>query len=88
VLLRWNSILLAAVLALALTVAQTAHALLVGPYTPDSATLHLWHLDESAAPVVDSVTGGTDLAALVNGATLGNPSYSGFGAALDTGATH
>ncbi len=54
------------------------------PYTPDTNTLHLWHLDESAAPAVDSVPGGTNLTALAGGATLGNPSFPGFGSALST----
>jgi len=54
------------------------------PYTPDAATLHLWHLDESAAPGVDAVPGGTNLTALAGGATLGNASFPGFGSALST----
>ena len=62
-----------------------AGAIIVGPYTPDAGTLHLWHLDESATPAVDSaLTGGTNCVGLLNGATLGNPSFSGFGNALNT----
>jgi hypothetical protein len=46
------------------------------PYTADAATLHLWHLDEASTPCVDSAPGGTNLAYLIGGATLGNASYS------------
>src|SRR5215469_5958095 len=45
------------------------------PYTVDSATLHLWHLDESTLPCVDAAPGGTNLAYATGGATLGNASY-------------
>ncbi len=54
------------------------------PYAVDGNTLHLWHLDEAAAPCVDAVAGGTNLTALANGATLGNVSIAGFGNALST----
>jgi hypothetical protein len=56
------------------------------PYSADAATLHLWHLDEAAPPCVDSATGGTNLTALVNGATLGpaNSAFAGFGTCLST----
>ena len=65
-----------------------AHALIVGPYTADANTLHLWHMDASAAPVPDAVvSGGVNLAGLLNGATLNNASYSGFGSALNTAST-
>jgi hypothetical protein len=60
---------------------------ILGPYTPDADTLHLWHMNETTAPVVDAASNGTDLTALENGATLGNESYSGvkgFGTALGT----
>ena len=58
---------------------------IVGPYTADANTLHLWHMD-TGVPVLDAVvTGGTNLAKLFNGATLaGVSSYSGFGTALNT----
>ena len=46
------------------------------PYTADTATLHLWHFDELATPCVDAAAGGTNLAYMINGASLGNPSYS------------
>jgi hypothetical protein len=75
--------LFCATLALVLA-AGDARALIVGPYTSDSATLHLWHFDESSPPVVDFAPGGTNVIALVNGATLGNTSFPGFGTALST----
>jgi hypothetical protein len=53
-------------------------------YTPTSSTLHLWHLDESGTPVVDAGTNPLDLPVLSGGATLGNPSFAGFGTALST----
>ncbi|HWI57080.1 MAG TPA: hypothetical protein VNZ22_07625, partial [Bacillota bacterium] len=63
----------------------SAHAILVGPYTPDAFTLHLWHFDESSTPVVDyAPTGGTNLTSVANGATLGTASFAGFGSALNT----
>ena len=63
----------------------TASALIVGPYPPDAQTLHLWHLDETTVPCVDSApSGGTNMAALGGGATLGNASFLGFGTALST----
>jgi len=48
----------------------------LAPYTVDSATLHLWHLNETATPCVDSASGGTNLTYMINGATLGNASFS------------
>lgn len=60
-----------------LTMAINVNAVIVGPYTPDAATLHLWHLDETAAPAVDSVpSGGVNLTGLENGAVLGSTSFS------------
>ncbi len=65
--------------------ALASHAALVGPYAPDASTLHLWHINESTTPVIDAVSsGGTNLTALQNGATLANVSLSGFGTALST----
>ena len=63
-----------------------AQAVIVGPYSPDANTLHLWHLDETAAPALDCAPGGTNLTALGNEATLGNASYVEFGTALSTSA--
>jgi hypothetical protein len=67
--------------ALALLCAQ---AVIVGPYSVDGGTLHLWHLDKSTVPAVDSVPGETNLTAVGFNASLGNASYSGFGTALST----
>ncbi|EEF62338.1 beta strand repeat-containing protein [Pedosphaera parvula] len=59
-------------------------AAIVGPYSLDSATLHLWHMDQATVPVLDSAAGGTNLIGLQGGATLGSPSFTGFGNALNT----
>lgn len=56
----------------------------VAPYASDSATLHLWHLDEVSVPAVDAAAGGTNLTSLLGGASLGSDSYPGFGTALNT----
>jgi hypothetical protein len=48
----------------------------IQPYTVDSVTLHLWHLDETSTPCMDAAPGGTNLTYLINGATLGNVSFS------------
>jgi len=71
-------------LALALHLPGLLQAAILGPYSPDANTLHLWHLDEADAPVVDSGLNRLDLTALVNGATLNNASFTGFGSALST----
>lgn len=72
----------AAILTTLLTTNSKAN--IVGPYTADVNTLHLWHMDQSTVPVLDSVTsGGTNLTSLQNGATLGNASFAGFGSALN-----
>ena len=55
-----------------------------GPYESDADTLHLWHLDESAAPAADAGINPFPLQGLLNQATLGNPAAPGFGAALNT----
>src|SRR4030095_12655466 len=68
---------------LATLAAAKTNANIVGPYSPDVNTLHLWHMDQSTVPVLDSVSsGGTNFTVLTNGATLGNVSFSGFGTAL------
>ncbi len=62
-----------------------SQASIVGPYTVDDWTLHLWHLDEPAGSttVADEVT--TPMAMNVVGtATLGNASFAGFGTAIQT----
>src|SRR5689334_25128994 len=68
--------LAAALAGIALSTAL-CQAEILGPYTPDADTLHLWHMNEATAPVADAAPNGTDLTALENGATLGNESYSG-----------
>ena len=65
----------------------TSQAIIVGPYTVDANTLHLWHLNEATPPCIDAVpttSGGSNLVGLINGATLGTASFSGFGNALNT----
>ena len=79
-----NQMIHITVLALILVLAPSARAAIVGPYLPDANTLHLWHLDEVAPPCSNTVLRGRILTALGNGATLGNSSFSGFGAALST----
>ncbi|MDR3456054.1 MAG: immunoglobulin domain-containing protein [Verrucomicrobiae bacterium] len=71
-------------LVLAMLVPRFASALIVGPYTPDASTLHLWHLDEATTPALDAAANGTNLTALSGGATLNNASFTGFGTALST----
>jgi peptidoglycan/xylan/chitin deacetylase (PgdA/CDA1 family) len=78
--------LLAHLSAVVLIQGTIAQAEITGPYTADEQTLHLWHLNEAAAPVAD-VVHGLDLHQLGDGATLGNESYVGpkkFGTALGT----
>lgn len=65
-----------------LTAAKPSPALT--PYSADVNTLQLWHLDENATPCTNALAGGTNLTSLANGATLNNPSFSGFGTALST----
>jgi hypothetical protein len=70
--------------AITLAISPTTLWSQVVPYATDADTLHLWHLDESTTPVTDSVAGGQSLQGLLNNATLGNASFSGFGSALNT----
>lgn len=56
------------------------------PYTVDSNTLHLWHLDEVKAPAADAVSGGLALNSLQNGALMWTPSLGGFGTGLNPAA--
>ena len=82
---RITTLVRAASLAAALCLCASAPAVIVGPYTADSSTLHLWHMDTNAVPVLDAVsTGGTNLMGLLNGAVLGSNSFTGFGLALST----
>ena len=74
-------------MAVVLWSAVSVRGVIIGPYTPDDATLHLWHMDESGAPVLDAAANGLDLSSLESGATLGTESYAGaghFGTALCT----
>jgi hypothetical protein len=71
------------VLALCFLQGNPAHGAIVGPYTVDADTLHLWHFNEAVTPVLD-VVGSISLNCLTNGAKLGEPSYAGFGTALST----
>lgn len=71
-------------LALSLLVSATVcRAALLGPYDTDVATLHLYHLDESAVPSLDA-KGANNLPGLLYGATLGNESFAGFGSSVST----
>lgn len=84
-----SSLLLHALLLIALIAMTSAsRASIVGPYTADANTLHLWHLDETATPCVDSASSGAaSLLGLATGATLSNASFSGpFNFALNTAA--
>src|SRR5258705_544539 len=75
--------LVAAAAVLTTLVAANTKGNIVGPYSPDANTLHLWHMDQTTVPVLDSVlSGGTNFTVLTNGATLGNASFPGFGTAL------
>lgn len=62
-----------------------AAAAVVGPYTPDGATLHLYHLDDAGAPAADAA-GTLPMQGLLNDAALGATALPGFGTALDTSA--
>ncbi len=74
---------LAAATILSALAAIDCKANIVGPYSPDVNTLHLWHMDQTTVPVLDSViSGGTNFTVLTNGATLGNTSFPGFGTAV------
>jgi signal transduction histidine kinase len=52
------------------------------PNQVDQHTLHLWHLDEAAAPFADSAPGLTPLQGLLNGARAGEPSLPGMESAV------
>ncbi len=59
---------------------------IVGPYQVDDMTLHLWHLDESTGSTSVADAGVTQPLPLsiVGTATLGQPSFAGFGTAIQT----
>ena len=75
-------------LALLALAPHLSKALIVGPYTADANTLHLYHFNEAAAPCVDSaLSGGTNLTYMINGATLGGAGYAaGFTNAIQFGS--
>ncbi|QJE98525.1 LamG-like jellyroll fold domain-containing protein [Luteolibacter luteus] len=52
------------------------------PNDVDSATLHLWHLDEETIPFSDAGPSPTPLRGLLNGALAGQPSLPGLGTAV------
>ncbi|MDW7979279.1 MAG: BNR-4 repeat-containing protein [Verrucomicrobiales bacterium] len=64
----------------------TRTAAAIAPYQVDSVTLHLWHFDEppGATNLSNAVPGGVALLAVGNGATTGEASLPGFGAAVST----
>lgn len=53
------------------------------PYQADAATLHLWHLDETEPPFMDSGKSPKPLWGLLNGAKAGRPAWDGFGSSLE-----
>jgi hypothetical protein len=59
------------------------------PYLPDSETLHLWHLDEPAAPFANAAQATHSLKGQLNGALAQQTAPSGFGTAVNfnTGST-
>ncbi|MEO5714247.1 MAG: histidine kinase [Luteolibacter sp.] len=63
-------------------VAPSFAAPTVIPYGADYATLHLWHLNESAPPFKDSGSSPTPLLGLLNGAVAGKASLENFGSAV------
>src|SRR5262245_13785117 len=73
-------------LSLVLAISSSAAAAIIGPYSVDANTLHLWHINDSAVPILDAsgVATPIDLASLgtTAGGTLGAASFSpAFGTA-------
>jgi hypothetical protein len=56
------------------------------PYTADSDTLHLWHLDEVKVPVSDSGSIPVSFTSLENNALLWTPSLAAFKTGINTSA--
>jgi hypothetical protein len=86
---KWLSVVssVACVALLLLAVASPAQAGLLGPYTADSHTLHLYHVNESANNVEDyGYTDGNDIDMQVSGTGFGATAYSGFGTSIDMGS--
>jgi hypothetical protein len=63
-----------------------SRASIVGPYQVDEWTLHLWHLDEAAgsATVADAAVPSPLTLNVTGTPTLGSPSFTGFGTAVQT----
>ncbi len=62
-------------------VSATPAAAQIGPYQPDAYTLHLWHLDETALPALNSVSGGPNMYYMGPGSSVNQTSFTGFGKA-------
>ena len=67
---------------LLLAIARAAEPQALEPNKPDAHTLHLWHLDEAAAPLADSADPPHPLEGLANGALPGQASAPGLGTAV------
>jgi len=78
---------LSTALAASAMLAGSASAAIVGPYSSDANTLHLWQFNEAdnTATTTAATVGGVALNK-ANDATLGNTSFSGFGNAGNTSA--
>jgi len=66
--------------------ASVSQASIVGPYAVDPCTLHIYHFDEPAGTmkVADAAVPQPIALDVTGTATLGNPSFTGFGTALQT----
>jgi hypothetical protein len=66
-----------------LATAFTSRGAILGPYSADANTLHLWHIDEATLDVADdpSVSSPIGLTSIGAGGgnALGTPSYAGYG---------
>lgn len=69
------------ILTMGLVLAVPCTAAVRGPYTPDGYTLHLYHFDGNAQ---DAVPSNPIHLTLAYGAAVSEPSYEGFGTALNT----
>ena len=73
------------------SIASSSQAAIIGPYSVDANTLHLWHLNDSAVPIQDAsgVATPINLASLGGGTgqSLGATSFAGFGTAYSGVAT-
>jgi hypothetical protein len=72
----------------ALAAPQHVLAAISGPYAVDANTLQLWHLNETAGATsaANAVGSGLTMQGVLNGATLGNAGFTGFGTSLDVSA--